>query len=205
MLGDNFLEIFLIAQIVIMAGLAALAVRYAYMHYKTPHKETLPESLPPRPASLALSESARQQILKSTEEQFKKSLEQSSAELSGNLKVTTDHINNLVMRLASEIVSGELERYRQDLGRLHQQAQQQMGGIREEVSKHEADVKAKMTQELEAEKQRLIKQIDDKLADAVGSFLTETLQNNVDLGSQKAYLVAQLEAHKADFKKELGV
>jgi len=38
----------------------------------------------------------------------------------------------------------------------------------------------------------------------VASFLTETLQHNVDLGAQSAYLTAMLEEHKADFAKEVA-
>jgi hypothetical protein len=78
-----------------------------------------------------------------------------------------------------------------------------MGGISAEVSKHEQEMKAKITQELEAEKERMLKQIDVKLGDAVGSFLVETLGHNVDLGSQTAYLAALLEEHKAEFAKEV--
>jgi F0F1-type ATP synthase membrane subunit b/b' len=72
------------------------------------------------------------------------------------------------------------------------------------MEKHKGELKAKMEQEIAAEKQRLVRQIDAKLADAVGSFLLETLRHNVDLGSQKDYLVAMLEEHKADFIKEVG-
>jgi hypothetical protein len=79
-----------------------------------------------------------------------------------------------------------------------------MGGVSQEVAKHESEVKAKITQELEADKQRLIQQIDTKLADAVGSFLVEALGNNVDLGSQNAYLAQLLEEHKGEFKKEVS-
>ena len=50
----------------------------------------------------------------------------------------------------------------------------------------------------------MIQQIDTRLAEAVTSFLIETLQHNVDLGAQSAYLTAQLEEHKADFIKEVA-
>jgi hypothetical protein len=52
-----------------------------------------------------------------------------------------------------------------------------------------------------AEKQKMIELMDTKLADAVGSFLVETLQHNIDLGAQTAYLTAQLEEHKAELVK----
>ena len=72
------------------------------------------------------------------------------------------------------------------------------------MAKHQAELKAKMATEIEAEKQQLIKQTDTKLADAVASFLTETLGRNIDLGNQTEYLVSLLEEHKAEFIKEVG-
>mgnify|MGYP003296595883 CR=1 FL=1 len=63
---------------------------------------------------------------------------------------------------------------------------------------------AKMKEDVAAEKARLIAQIDTKLADATVSFLLETLQHNVDLGAQTAYLTGVLEEHKDEFKKEVS-
>jgi peroxiredoxin len=100
-------------------------------------------------------------------------------------------------------VSGELDRYRQDLAKLHEQAHANIVGISQEVAKHEEEVKSKITQELETEKQRLLSQIDTKLADAVGSFLLEALGKNVDLGSQNVFLMQMLEEHKSDFVQEV--
>ena len=54
-----------------------------------------------------------------------------------------------------------------------------------------------------AEKQQLIAQIDTKLADAVTSFLVETLGHNVDLGAQSDYLISVLDEHKAEFTKRV--
>jgi hypothetical protein len=50
----------------------------------------------------------------------------------------------------------------------------------------------------------LVKQLATEMADAVGSFLQEALQHNIDLGEQSAYLVSVLEEHKADFIKEVA-
>jgi hypothetical protein len=39
------------------------------------------------------------------------------------------------------------------------------------------------------------------LADAVASFLIETMQHNVDLGAQSTYLTTMLEEHKTELTK----
>jgi len=49
----------------------------------------------------------------------------------------------------------------------------------------------------------MVAQIDTKLTDAVTSFLNETLQHNVDLGSQTDYIIGMLEEHKDTIAKEI--
>jgi hypothetical protein len=202
------LQIFLYLQVFAIGAFTAAGVYYARAHFRQknqPHEQELSPAQPPiRPAGpMELPTESKAQLLHLSEEQFKSALNQTTAKLQEDLGVTAGHINNLVMRLASEIVSGELERYREDLSKLHEQANANMGGVSSEVQKHEEEVKAKITQELEAEKQHLLKQIDTKLADAVGSFLSEALAHNIDLGTQSAYLVQLLEEHKADFVNEV--
>ncbi|MBP7760180.1 hypothetical protein KA093_00080 [Candidatus Saccharibacteria bacterium] len=65
-------------------------------------------------------------------------------------------------------------------------------------------LEANLTKEMETKKQFLAAQIDTKLADAIGSFLTETLGKNVDLGAQSAYLTAMLDEHKDELKNEVS-
>jgi hypothetical protein len=203
MSSDTVLQIFIYLQIFAAGVVAAFLARYAYDHYKAPARSEHHQELPPN-ITVDLPHDVRERLTQASEKQFQDILGQSAGKLQQDLGVTTGHINNLVLRLASEIVSKELERYAQDLTKLHEQAETNMGGISQEVAKHEADVKAKITQELETEKQRLLKQIDTKLADAVGSFLVSALGNNVDLGSQNAYLAQLLEEHKDEFKKEVA-
>jgi hypothetical protein len=208
MSGAAILQIFIYLQVFAVGALAAAAAYYARAHFKrheaAPHEQISPALLPIRPIEpMELTPEIKDRMLHISEEQFKSALNQTSAKLQEDLGVTSGHINNLVLRLASEIVSNELERYRQDLSKLHEQAAGNMGGISAEVAKHQQEMKAKITQELQSEKEFMLKQIDTKLGDAVGSFLVETLGHNVDLGSQTAYLAALLEEHKAEFTKEV--
>jgi hypothetical protein len=204
MSGDSILQIFIYLQVFVMGALAAAAAFYARAHFRAkPPQAVAHDPLQIPSITVDLPHDVKERLVEASQKQFQDILSQSSVKMQQDLGVTTSHINNLVLRLASEIVSGELERYREDLAKLHEQASAGMGGISQEVAKHQEEVKAKVTQELEAEKQRLLAQIDTKLADAVGSFLLEALGKNVDLGSQNAYLAQLLEEHKEEFKKEV--
>jgi hypothetical protein len=186
--------------------LAAVAWRHAYAHFRpgAEHEHEHESHAPNVPVPIELSTEAKARLQKAAEAQFVAAVNNSAGQLQNDLVSTNGQINDLVMRLATDVVSSELEHYKTELSKLQTQAAADMSGVRVEVTKHEEELKAKMAQEIEAEKQKLLKQIDTKLADAVGSFLTETLQHNIDLGTQSAYLVQMLEEHKADFVKEVG-
>ncbi len=200
--GGTFLQIFLLVDVFIMGVLVAVAVRHANAHFRpAKHEAGKPQ---PAVADEHLPTAVKEHLLKTSQDQFQLMLERSIGQLQHNLGDTSEQINNLIKNLATEVVSSELEQYRANLGRLHAQAEKDLGGIKQAMDGYQTELRAQVAQELEAEKQQLIKQIDTKLSDAVGSFLIETLQHNVDLGSQAAYLTAVLEEHKADFIREVA-
>ncbi|MGH7142005.1 MAG: hypothetical protein ACREF5_00785 [Candidatus Saccharimonadales bacterium] len=196
-----FFQIFILIDVLIMGILATLAIQHASAHFR--HTKHEPEKLHSPAAEAHLPAAIKEHLLQASQEQFQTVVKHSANLLQHDLEASAEQINNLVKRLATEIVSDELERYRKELSRLHNQAEIDMIGIKGELAGHEEELKAKMAQELEIEKKRLVQQIDTKLADAVGSFLLETLQHNIDLGSQTSYLISVLEEHKADFVKEV--
>ena len=87
---------------------------------------------------------------------------------------------------------------------MHVQADDAINGGRKDIEAYQQEMKAKLSAEVVAEKERLIAQIDTKLGDAVTSFLIETLQYDVDLGAQTVYLTQMLETHKEEFKKGIS-
>jgi hypothetical protein len=200
-MSQTTLEILLFLQALVLGALVTLAVQY-YRHHGDEHQPL--ELAPNLDPDDILSPEVKNRLIEESELKIQAALNSTAHKLNTDLDSSAVEINQLVKRLATDIVSGEMERYRLQLGQLHEQADKQMGVIREEVAKHEAEIKAKVDQEMAAERQRLIAQIDTKLGDAMASFLNETLQHNVDLGSQTEYLLATLEEHKADFIKEVG-
>lgn len=197
------LQLFLALNLFIMGTLATVAWRHAYAHFRPDkHEPEKPHATPSR--EVHLSPEVRERLLRTAEANFKAALDTSASKLHHELDDTSVRLNKLVEHMGAEIVGNELERYRKELLELRQKAEADMAGIRDEVAKHREEIEAKMAQEVEAEKLRLIKQIDTKLADAVASFLLDTLQHNVDLGAQSAYLTSLLEEHKADFSKEVA-
>lgn len=196
-----------------MGVVAAIAGRHAYAHFR-PQKAAA-EKPHGQPQGAHLSPAVRDRLLETAQANFLTVLDRSAAELQHDLGTTAAQLNKLLEKLGTDIVGTEMERYHTQIDKLREKAEATIGGAQTEVAAHQAELKAKLDEQmmverqrlvdgLTAEKQQLTQQIDTKLADAVASFLLETLQHNVDLGAQSTYLTAMLEEHKADFRREVA-
>lgn len=199
----TFLQAFLIIDVFFVGVLVSVAVQHAIAHRQS-KKQPAPSSAPVTANKDYVPPMMREQLVQQSQAKFQDALNNSATQLQNSLGVTASQLDQLLKQLGAEIVGNELERYRADIAKLRQQAQADMGAIKTDIDAHRSELEAQMQQQLTAEKERLLKQIDTKLADAVSSFLIETLQHNVDLGAQEAYLKTMLEEHKADFIKEVA-
>jgi Skp family chaperone for outer membrane proteins len=203
-----WLQLFLGVNVFAIGALTVIAYQHARAHFR-PHEADKPKE--PKP-TVQLSPAAKEKLLLAAEANFQKMLNHSAEELQRDLKATTTQMNSSLQKLGGDIINEEMARYKKSLDELRAQTEITIGGAQKQVETHQADLEVKfaerqaelekkLQEEIEAERQRLITQIDTKLADAVASFLIETMQHEVDLGAQTAYLTKMLEAHKDDFKQ----
>ncbi len=214
-MNSTFLQTFLLVNVFLIGAIFATAIRHAYAHFKPqPHEEV---EKPHRPVAqvVHLPPEVKEHLLQTAQTNFQSVLNHSAAELEHDLKSIVTQLNGRLEKLGSEIVGDEMRRYRMDLDQLRSQTEANISGAQTEINQHQTDLKskidqrrveleAKLIEEIAAEKQALIQQLDTKLADAVASFLTETLGHNVDLGAQNAYLMAMLEEHKIELVKGIN-
>jgi F0F1-type ATP synthase membrane subunit b/b' len=207
------LQIILAANVFFMGALAAIAIRHAYAHFK-PHAHDAEKPVMPAVDPLHLPPEVKQNLIHEAEANFLAVLNGSVGELEHDLKDTASKLNQQLEQVGSQVAASEGERYTATLETLRQQTEATLTAAQVEIAGHQADLKAKMNEQqqqlqaalaeqMAAEQERLKRQIDVKLADAVASFLTETLQHNVDLGAQSAYLMSMLNEHKDELKREV--
>jgi hypothetical protein len=208
-----YLQIFLLVNVFLVGVLTAIAIQHARAHFRPKPKQDIKPNLPPV-APVELPKEVKENLIHEAQANFLAVLNSSIGELQHDLRATATQLNKQLGDLGSEVAISERARYLSMLEDLRKQTEAAMLAAQAEIAKHQTELKQHLTEEetklktklaedIAAEQQWLIKQIDTKLADAVGAFLIETLQHNVDLGTQKAYLTAQLEEHKADFKREV--
>lgn len=200
--GTALLQIFVLVDVFFMGALVAVALRHAYAHFHPLEHE--PEKPRAQATNRNMPPALRERLQEEAEANFEHVMGKATKQLTQDLTATEGRLTQQLEKLGSELVRKEMDRYHEELDSLRKRAEAAENGAQDQLTQHQTELQAKMAEEVTAEKQRLLQQIDTKLADAVASFLTETLQHNVDLGAQASYLVAQLEEHKADFKREVA-
>ena len=198
-----FLQIFFYFDVFIIGALCATAARHAYAHFR-PHPDS--GAKPEHPAGLKeppLSKEVRDKLLLDSQQRYQTILDRSAEQLSKELGVTTEKINDTVKKLAAEIITKELEGFEQLFKQYQQQTVEEFDGAKSQGDAYQAELKQKLDAEAEKERQRLSELIDNKLADSVMSFLVEAMQHEVDLGAQSDYLIKLLDKHKEEFKQAI--
>lgn len=195
------LQIILLINMVLIGVLSAVAVRHALAHF-LPNEHDGEKHKPKQ--DMHLPAAVREKLLEEAQADFHLMLRRSVKELEKDLHDTTDKIHKTLEKEGNEAITHQIKLYRDRLAELQQQTEENISSIGKDLSGHQNTLKARLAEEVEAEKKRLLQQIDTKLADAVGSFLTETLQHNIDLGAQSEYLKKMLEEHKAEIAKEVA-
>lgn len=214
------LQIFLLVDVFVMGAIAAISVRHAFAFFRHRKDEKKPVVVEPEKPHVAvqtakLPPAVREKIVATAQANFQTILNRSAEELQQDLKHTTAQLDKQLQKLGVQIISTEMKRYQADIDKLRLEVTGEIGGAQTEITKHQTELKAKLDArqteleakldaDIKAEQERLVQNIDTKLADAVASFLMDTLQHNVDLGAQNSYLIATLEEHKNEFKKGIS-
>ncbi len=211
-MSSGILQFILILNAFLIGAATVVAVRHGLAHFR-PHTHDNDKKRAQENA-VKLPPAVKEQLLAKATANYEKILEASAAQLQLDLSKTAASLNKQLDTVGQEIVTDEMKRYKASLEELQKNTELSITGTQDALNQHQEDLKtamaehqkqmlAKMNKEIAAEKERLLSQIDNKLADAAASFLIETMQHDVDLGAQVPYLTKMLEEHKDDFKKEV--
>ncbi len=187
---------FAVVSVILFVGLMALwfllirANRKAAILKNTPRPITVPE---PTVAELEAKLKA------SYEAEIAKSTQVFAVDLQG----TSTRLSEQVSRLTTQVIEEELGAYQSTLEELRKVAAGTMDQIRSSVESQRLELRTSMEADIATERERLIAKFEAKMGDIVASYIAESLGGGIDLGSQMNYIVASLEAHKDDIRKDL--
>lgn len=125
-------------------------------------------------------------------------------EMQQALQITYRRLLQNIEKEAAQILNGELEQYRQTIKKADAAAANVTAETERQLAEIRKTVEAESQAAVREEKQKLLRQLDDKLSDIIAGYLLEALGEHVDLGSQKDYIFRQLEENKETIKKDIN-
>jgi hypothetical protein len=121
-----------------------------------------------------------------------------------DLSKTSKKVNNKVEELTDKVIADELTKYQSAFTELRQASIETLSRIQATIEEESLKRSADVAVMVEAEKKKVIESFEKKMGDIVSGYLVEVLGTNVDLGAQRGYLFATLEAHKDELKKAIA-
>jgi len=125
-------------------------------------------------------------------------------ELQKALQTTYRRMILNIEKEAAKILNGELEQYRQTINKAEVAAANVTSETERQLAEIGKTIEEKSRLAIREEKQKLLRQLDDKLSDIIARYLLEALGEHVDLGSQKDYIFARLEENREAIKQDVN-
>ncbi len=191
----------LLGLISVLIALNTVAWAAAWLQQRHLHQEALAAKRKAHPSYLSqktkieLEAAAKQefaQAIRSSRSQFTKQLTATSRKLSGDLQ-----------RMTKQVVNQEVAGYEQLLVEERQAVVKTIRDVQAATAKEATIGRRDVQRQLEREKAELIKRLDARFADVLGSYLVDSLGEQVDLGAQQPFLLKTLAENRERLRKDL--
>jgi len=130
-------------------------------------------------------------------------INRSVKELESTLQDTVSTVTSSTQAAISGVLGKELKAYQASLEELRHKTTDESKKLQQEFTAQKQELTKELKQGIDQQRQAQMDLFNDRLNDVVSSYLVESLDKNVDLGSQMKYIITSLEAQKADIKKDV--
>lgn len=137
-------------------------------------------------------------------DQMKVAAEKSAAKLQESLTVVASKVAEQLSDIATKNLDQEFKNYRVSLESLRSESVAQFTTIQKNLNDHYIEQIAKIDKTLAAETTRQIETLYSRINDIISGYVIDSLGANVDLSAQSAAIIAELEKHKEDIKRDLS-
>jgi hypothetical protein len=156
-----------------------------------------------KPKPLKVSEPTAAELEAKLKAAYEAKIGEATQTFGTDLQATSQKLSEQVSRLTTTVIEEELEAYQKTLEEVRKVATQAMEQIHQAVEHQRVELRQGMEADLAEEKKLLAAKFDSKMGDVVASYISEALGSGVDLGAQMQFILASLEAHKEDIRKDL--
>lgn len=134
---------------------------------------------------------------------FEKIIGENAMFLQQDLQLTTSQLNEYMKSEITQKLQEEFVKYEQSITDAKQLALDSINKTQEAIEEQRQMMGAQLLQEIENEKQRLVKRFEDNMADIVNHYVLLAIGDQIDLNDQLEFILSDLEANKEAMIKDL--
>jgi F0F1-type ATP synthase membrane subunit b/b' len=163
----------------------------------------------------ALTESAEQDVEHIFNEEFREELRnrgrlhfekiigENAMFLQQDLQLTTSQLNEYMKTEITRKLQEEFTKYEQSITDAKQLALDSISKTQEAIEQQRQLMGQQLMQEIENEKQRLVKRFEDNMGDIVNHYVLIAIGDQIDLNDQLEFILSDLEANREAIIQDL--
>lgn len=198
------MQLFLVVGLVLLAIVNAVSLLWATYLDRKLRARPVPKHFDVHvEGTKVFSEPDLAEVQRRADTQLEAAVAQAAQQLQQSVAQGVQQLAGHVTNMTSTTLAQEFEKYQLSLEELRKTTISQFSSLQQNLQKQEAEMLKKLDAEITAERERRLTQLTTRMNDVVASYLAESLGNNVDLGSQTAYILETLQRHKEDIKRDI--
>lgn len=134
---------------------------------------------------------------------FEKILGENAMFLQQDLRLTTSQLNEYMKGEISRELKEAFLNYQGAITDAKQLAVESIEKTKVAIDEERQSLVAKLEQEVTEEKERRIKQFEERMSDIINHYVLEAIGNQIDLGDQLEYILTEMESHKAAILEDI--
>jgi hypothetical protein len=135
---------------------------------------------------------------------FEKIIGENAMFLQQDLRLTTSQLNEYMKSEITQKLQEEFAKYEQSITDAKQLALDSINKTQEAIEEQRQMMGTQLLQEIETEKQRIVKRFEDNMADIVNHYVLLAIGDQIDLNDQLEFILSDLEANKEAMIKDLS-
>jgi F0F1-type ATP synthase membrane subunit b/b' len=134
---------------------------------------------------------------------FEKILGENAMFLQQDLRLTTSQLNEYMKGEITKDLKEAFANYQSAITDAKQLAVESIEKTKTAIDEERQHLVQQLAAEVSDEKERRIKQFDERMAQVVNHYVLSAIGNQIDLNDQLEYILGEMEAHKAEILEDI--
>lgn len=134
---------------------------------------------------------------------FEKIIGENAMFLQQDLRLTTSQLNEYMKTEITHKLQEEFAKYEQSITDAKQLALDSITKTQEAIEQQREMMGQQLIQEIENEKQRLVKRFEDNITDIINHYVLAAIGDQIDLNDQLEFILSDIEANKEAIIQDL--